>query len=175
VCDFAPGAACSLVYCGFILVAGVVELCEKIKIKVYEIRANYSQHHAMCEVGEKLIQIPDGCDVERWIWRMEHDKQMTIPMILIYTGTEWNDNNEVKARWNAWKPVWLEPITHYQTQECIVPFFVKAPNIENWCAMCNVMQAQPCYQFKCAACDNEQWQKDVIEEAWYWWRKFIMH
>ena len=36
------------------------------------------------------------------------------------------------------------------------------------------MQALPCYQFRCAACDNEQWKKDVIQDVWYEWHYEVM-
>ena len=54
-------------------------------------------------------------------------------------------------------------------------FIVKAPGVGNWCAECNVMQAPPCYQFRCAACDNVHWEKYMIVDAFYEWRELIDH
>lgn len=128
----------------------------------------------MCAVGEKLIQFPDNCGVNKYsVSKRDETKEWKYPEIIIETSFEWYDNPEIIDNWDAWKPVWLEEIKESRMQECYVPFMVKAPGVVNWCAECNVMQAQPCYQFRCAACDNKQWEKDVMEDAWYSWSELI--
>ena len=131
----------------------------------------------MCAVGEKLIQFPENCGVGSCF--LDHDVTRNYydykyPAIIVETFTEWYDNPEFIANWDAWKPAWLEANMSNRTHVARYALFtIKAYRVENWCAECNVMQAQPCYQFRCAACDNEQWEKDVIEDAWYSWRELV--
>ena len=123
----------------------------------------------MCAVGEKLIQFPDHCGVvDYFVRRNDETQEYDYPEIDVTFSTEFFDNPEFEANWDASKPAWLE----FGVGGC---FVVKAPGVANWCAECNVMQALPCYQFRCAACDNEQWEKDVIVDAWYEWRELIEH
>ena len=138
----------------------------------------------MCAVGEKLIQLPDNCGVVDWFvdtsirqWPYEY------PVICVDRK---HDNPDFNWNWEDLKPSWLEKpmprfkycqtsVDYYNATGVVLgtAFIVKAPGVANWCAECNVMQAQPCYQFRCAACDNEQWEKDVIEDAWYSWRELV--
>lgn len=130
--------------------------------------------HDMCAVGEKLIRFPDNCGVGSYfVSPRDETQEYKYPEIIVTTSTEWYDNPEFIANWDAWKPAWLEEDRGNRMQEGYAPFIVKAPGVANWCAECNVMQAQPCYQFRCAACDNKQWPKDVMDDAWHAWRFYI--
>ena len=111
----------------------------------------------MCAVGEKLIQFPDNCGVvDYFVDPSSCFKQRFHPYPLIYVNrsTECYDNPEFIANWDAWKPSWLEKPKWPQyplVDDSIRPagvifgtaFIVKAPGVANWCAECNVMQAQP--------------------------------
>lgn len=126
------------------------------------------QVNDMCAVGEKLIQFPDNCGVVDYsVVRREETPEYEYPEIVIRFSTDFFANPEFMANWDAWKPGWLEWGGRGD-------FLVKAPGVANWCAECNVMQAVPCFKFRCAACDNDQWEKEVIEDAWYEWRYKVM-
>ena len=128
----------------------------------------------MCAVGEKLIQFPDDCGVGSYfVPPRDETQEFKYPEIIVTTSTEWYDNPEFIATWDAWKPAWLEQDREYRMQEGYVPFIVTAPGVANWCAVCNVMQAQPCYEFRCASCDNKQYNEELMSIAWYSWRELI--
>lgn len=123
----------------------------------------------MCAVGEKLIRLPENCGVVDYFVRPRDETQeYDYPEIVVRFSSEFFANPEFIANFNAWLPTWLE--FHGG-----IWFIVKAPGVENWCAECNVMQARPCFQFRCAACDNTQWSKDVIEHAWYSWHTEVIN
>lgn len=124
----------------------------------------------MCAVGEKLIEFPDNCGVVDYFVRPRDETQEHGYLVIdVLFSTDFFANPEFIANWDAWKPGWLEC---GGGDGC---FIVKAPGVANWCAECNVMQALPCYQFRCAACDNEHWEKYMLVDAFYEWRELIDH
>jgi hypothetical protein len=119
----------------------------------------------MCAVGEKLIEFPDNCGVVDFSVPSYAKQQDTVyPEINVRFSTDFFHSSKFQAKWNAWKPAWLQ-------SDGGISFIVKAPGVANWCAECNVMQALPCFQFRCAACDNDEWEKDMIVDAWCEWRR----
>ena len=124
------------------------------------------QVNDMCAVGEKLIEFPDNCGVvDYYVLPRDETQEYDYAEIVFRFSTEFFHSSKFQAKWNAWKPAWLEK------EFSSVYFIVKAPGVANWCAECNVMQALPCFQFRCAACDNDQWEKYMIVDAWCEWSR----
>lgn len=106
----------------------------------------------MCAVGRKLIQFPDKCGVVDYFVRPRDETQeYDYPEIVVRFRSEFFGNPEFEASCDACGPAWLEFGGG-------IWFVIKAPGAGNWCAECNVMQAQPCVQSRCAPCDNEHWE-----------------
>lgn len=131
------------------------------------------QVNVMCAVGEKLIKFPDNCGVVDFsVQPRDETQEYDYPEIVIRFSTEFFANPEFIANWDAWKPGWLGWLEKEFSSGW---FIVKAPGVANWCAECNVMQALPCFQFRCAACDNKHWEKYMFVDAFYEWRQLIDH
>jgi len=134
----------------------------------------------MCAVGEKLIHIPDNCGVVRCF--VDETYIFPYPLLIVHRT---HDNPDFNSNWEDLKPSWLEEnkrrgycqtsVDHYKATGVVLgtEYWVKAPGVANWCAECNVMQARPCYEFRCASCDNQEYNEELMSIAWQSWRELI--
>jgi hypothetical protein len=127
----------------------------------------------MCAVGEKLIRLPENCGVvDYFVKPRDVTQEYDYPEIEIRLISEIFDNPDFIANFDVWMDTKKPPRLK---SDGGMWFIVKAPGVKNWCAECNVMQALPCFQFRCAACDNKHWEKYMIVHAFYEWRELIDH